>query len=134
MTRVPMREQCAAECGARRVPGDTLCRSCRKRNAGRSGPSSPMELPRNLKTSGGANRLEGPATAVPQTADAPSDAYLEPILAETSEEEQYRELEELSRCAACGTSWGGHTLGCEEFVAFLDLTEEWHPGDYAETL
>jgi hypothetical protein len=105
---IPERDRCAAECGARRVPGDTLCGSCRKRNAGRSGPSSPMELPKRT--------------------------YIEPIRVETSEEEQYRELEELSRCPSCGTSWGGHTLDCTEYLQFIDLTSEYDPGDYAESL
>lgn len=108
---IPWSERCAAECGRRKAPGKRVCEVCFRRHAGRQGASAPMKLGKPV-----------------------AGTYVEPIPDEYSEEEQFRDLEELSHCEACGVSWNGHLTTCPELAQFIDTTEEYDPGDLAEQL
>src|SRR4051812_21217059 len=108
---IPWSERCAAECGRRKAPGKRVCEVCFRRHAGRQGASAPMKFGKPV-----------------------AGTYVEPIPDEYSEEEQFRDLEELSRCERCRVPWGGHLVECPGYLEFLDATEEWHDGDLAEQL
>ena len=98
--RIPYSQRC--ECGQRVEYGKGSCAGCRRRRErsfavpGRDVASLPSKV-----ASGAKNRRNG-----------------------YPEAEQDRDLKELSRCAECGTPYGGHSFECS-FWHFVDTTEEY---------